>query len=613
MHPDLPILRDPDGWTYFKEEVGGLVVGGFEPEAKPWVSPDEMPVPVRVPAARGGLGALLGADGQRACTGSRRSRETGIRKFYNGPESFTPDNQFLLGEAPGAARLLRRRRLQLGRHRLGRRRRAGRWPSGSSTGEPTSDLVGGRHPPVRAVPRQQPRGCATGSPRCSACTTPCRGRTASSTTGPAVPLLAPARPARRRRRAASAAEMGWERPNFFAPAGRGPGIEYAWGKPNWLPWSAAEQRATRTGGRGVRPDVVLASTSSPAPTRSAALQWVCAADVDVPVGPRRLHRRCSTRAAPTRPTSPSPGSRPTSSCWSAAPRPPCATRTGCAGTCPPGAHAVVVDVTVGVRRARRDGPAVARPAGAAHRRRPGPTRRSRSRPAARSTSGTATRARHPDDLRRRARLGALRAGRARRRRVRGPARAPAPTSACADAGYYAIESLRLEKGYRAFGRELTPGLQPGRGRAAVRLQAAATDVDFLGREARRAGQRPTGRAGGWSSFVVDDPDADAVGRRAACCATARRSARSPAPPGARPSAPASGWPTSADPTPARSTPDWVRPGDYEVDVGGDRSPGAGDAAPAVRPRQRAGALIPADGGGTTSGAAGYRDAWTNPS
>ena len=36
VHPDLPILRDPDGWTYFKEEVGGLVVGGFEPEAKPW-------------------------------------------------------------------------------------------------------------------------------------------------------------------------------------------------------------------------------------------------------------------------------------------------------------------------------------------------------------------------------------------------------------------------------------------------------------------------------------------------------------------------------------------------------------------------------------------------
>ena len=45
IHPDLPILRDPDGWTYFKEEVGGLVVGGFEPEAKPWRSPDTIPYP----------------------------------------------------------------------------------------------------------------------------------------------------------------------------------------------------------------------------------------------------------------------------------------------------------------------------------------------------------------------------------------------------------------------------------------------------------------------------------------------------------------------------------------------------------------------------------------
>ena len=40
---DLPILRDPDGYTYFKEEVGGLVVGGFEPNAKPWVAPDALP------------------------------------------------------------------------------------------------------------------------------------------------------------------------------------------------------------------------------------------------------------------------------------------------------------------------------------------------------------------------------------------------------------------------------------------------------------------------------------------------------------------------------------------------------------------------------------------
>ena len=34
--PELPVIRDPDGFLYYKEEVGGLVMGGFEPKAKPW-------------------------------------------------------------------------------------------------------------------------------------------------------------------------------------------------------------------------------------------------------------------------------------------------------------------------------------------------------------------------------------------------------------------------------------------------------------------------------------------------------------------------------------------------------------------------------------------------
>ena len=45
VHADLPILRDPDGYIYVKEEVGGLVVGGFEPVAKPWVAPSAIPYP----------------------------------------------------------------------------------------------------------------------------------------------------------------------------------------------------------------------------------------------------------------------------------------------------------------------------------------------------------------------------------------------------------------------------------------------------------------------------------------------------------------------------------------------------------------------------------------
>ncbi len=100
VHPDLPIMRDPDGWTYFKEEVGGLVVGGFEPDAKPWVAPDQIPHPFEF--------QLLDEDWEhfsilmeQALVRVPALETTGIRKFYNGPESFTPDNQFLLGEVPG--------------------------------------------------------------------------------------------------------------------------------------------------------------------------------------------------------------------------------------------------------------------------------------------------------------------------------------------------------------------------------------------------------------------------------------------------------------------------------------------------------------------------------
>ena len=102
VHTDLPILRDPDGYTYFKEEVGGLVIGGFEPEAKPWVAPDQLPYPFEF--------QLLDEDWdhfsilmENALQRIPALHHTGIRKFYNGPESFTPDNQFIVGEAPELA------------------------------------------------------------------------------------------------------------------------------------------------------------------------------------------------------------------------------------------------------------------------------------------------------------------------------------------------------------------------------------------------------------------------------------------------------------------------------------------------------------------------------
>ena len=72
-------------------------------------------------------------------------------------------------------------------------------------------------------------------------------------------------------------------------------------------------------------------------------------------------------------------------------------------------------------------------------------------------------------------------------------------------GYYTIESLRLEKGYRAFGRELTPGREPGRGGAAVRVQAEDGHPVPWPRGRREGG--PRAHAASWSDSAVDSPDA----------------------------------------------------------------------------------------------------------
>ena len=75
--------------------------------------------------------------------------------------------------------------------------------------------------------------------------------------------------------------MGWERPNVFGPPGST--LDYTWGKPRWLEWSAAEQRACR-GDVAVFDQTSFSKYVVAGQGALAALQWVCAADVDVPVG-----------------------------------------------------------------------------------------------------------------------------------------------------------------------------------------------------------------------------------------------------------------------------------------------------------------------------------------
>jgi 4-methylaminobutanoate oxidase (formaldehyde-forming) len=279
VHRDLPVLRDPDGYTYFKEEVGGLVVGGFEPEAKPWVAPEEIPYPFEF--------QLLGEDWDHFSVlmeqAQRRIpalREAGIKKFYNGPESFTPDNQFIVGRAPEVPNFF----VGAGFNSVGIASAGGAGAALAQwilTGDPGLDLTAAD---IRRFARFH------GNSRWL------RDRVGEVLGHHyAVPWpnreLATARPQRRSplhhlldaAGAVFGSRMGWERPNVFVPPGQPRALTYTWGKPDWLPWSAAEQHAARQ-------DVAIFDETSfskylvTGRDSERALQWLCTADVAVPPG-----------------------------------------------------------------------------------------------------------------------------------------------------------------------------------------------------------------------------------------------------------------------------------------------------------------------------------------
>ena len=98
MSKDVATVRDPDRLTYFKEEVGGLVFGGYEPNPIPWTTGD-------IP---GSFQFQLFDDDwdhfeqhmTQAVERIPSLADTGVKQMINGPESFTPDGNFILGSAP---------------------------------------------------------------------------------------------------------------------------------------------------------------------------------------------------------------------------------------------------------------------------------------------------------------------------------------------------------------------------------------------------------------------------------------------------------------------------------------------------------------------------------
>ncbi len=278
LNANLPVLRDPDHCAYFKEDAGKLLVGWFEPVAKPWgmqgipesFSFDALPDDLEH------IEPLLNSAMERFPALAK----TGINLFFNGPESFTPDDRYLLGETPEVRNLF----VAAGFNSIGIQ-------SAGGAGKVLADWMLDGHPPMdlwdvdirRCMPFQRNK-------------TYLRDRTVE-TLGLLYDMHWPFRqPATARgvrqsilherlkaHGACFGETAGWERANWFAPAGVTPEYAYSYGRQNWFAHSAAEHRA-------VRSDVGLFDQSSFAkflvqgPDAEGALNHISANNVAVPVG-----------------------------------------------------------------------------------------------------------------------------------------------------------------------------------------------------------------------------------------------------------------------------------------------------------------------------------------
>ena len=275
---DLPTLRDPDKLTYWKEEVGGLVLGGYEPNPIAW---DSKPIP------KDFIFQLLPENFEHfeqlmlpAVERVPALENAGIRKLMNGPESFTPDGNFILGEAPEVKNYF----VGAGFNAFGIAAAGGAGKALAEwilAGEPPMDLwvvdirrfsnlhknedwvrnrtleLYGKHYTLSWPHEEHESGRPV-------------------LTSPIYEIL-------KEQGACFGSKLGWERPNWFAPEDETAKDIYSYGRQNWFPHVGKEHRA-------VRERVALFDQSSFAKFRiigtdaEKALNRICSNNVAKPSG-----------------------------------------------------------------------------------------------------------------------------------------------------------------------------------------------------------------------------------------------------------------------------------------------------------------------------------------
>ena len=276
--PTLPVLRDQDNYAYYKEDAGKILLGAFEPNAKPWGMDgisndfcfDEIP-----PDIDHFMPVL-----ERAIKRMPALETAGIRTWFCGPESFTPDDRYHLGEAPNLKGFF----VACGFNSIGIQ-------SAGGVGKVLADWIKDDHPPLDLwdvdIRRNMP--FQTNSKYLHDRVTEGLGL-----------LYAEHWPFRQYETARGVRKSalhdrladegacfgetaGWERANWFAPKGVAPVYKYSYGRQNWFDYSAAEHNAVREN-IGLFDLTSFAKFIVQGTDSKVTLNKICANNVDVAPG-----------------------------------------------------------------------------------------------------------------------------------------------------------------------------------------------------------------------------------------------------------------------------------------------------------------------------------------
>ncbi len=278
LQKDMPVLRDYDACTYYKYDAGKLMVGAFEPNARPW-GMDGIPEDFSFDEIAGDFEHMEPVL-EQAMQRVPALQDAGIKTFFCGPESFTPDVRYHLGEAPEVENCF----VAAGLNSIGLQ-------SAGGIGKVLAEWIRDGRPPAdlwevdvrRAMPFQGNRKYLQ--------------ERVSESLGLLYATHWPFRqyetargvrksPLYDRLCAAGACHgeaFGWERPNWYAPAGTSAEYEYSYFRQNWFEHSAREHKAVREG-VGLFDLSSFAKFRLEGPDAVDVLNRVSANDVDVRPG-----------------------------------------------------------------------------------------------------------------------------------------------------------------------------------------------------------------------------------------------------------------------------------------------------------------------------------------